>query len=416
MKHLKALILRLLLVLVRFYVRFLRLLGGSLINEIVIVPQTYPGSIGDAAMITGAISRIRTLYPDARIRLFSTDKWGTYLDKQPDFYLEVDNFYFFGSTREEIKIILKLAKVKSIFMIGADVLDGHYNPRSICARLSVLDTAANLGIPAVVLASSYNKDPETTTKNTLISMHPSIKIFGRDPESFERMKATLKRPIAFAGDLAFQVEANDTGLSGSQSLAWIKRQREAGKLILGVNINYLQIDKKPELFQPYVELVSTLAKQNVAFVLVPHDFRGKTHDLYWSQRLRDSISSDAQALTLIAEEKTPGRVKALMRHLDGLVSGRMHAIILAAGVDTPAVALTYQNKFEGMYKLLGLQDKNLLIDPELCVSHPERMQELTLAMLANRASYQEIIRHNFPAIRRLSERQFGPYDDSIYTI
>eukprot|EP01036_Dinobryon_divergens_P056721 gene56721-75736_t len=88
MKHVKALILRLILVFAHVYVRFDRLFGGSSMNEIVIVPQTYPGSIGDAAMITGAISRIRTLYPDARVGLFSTNKWGVYLDQEPDYYFE----------------------------------------------------------------------------------------------------------------------------------------------------------------------------------------------------------------------------------------------------------------------------------------------------------------------------------------
>lgn len=416
MKALKTLILRLLLVLTPFQLRLARLFGGAPINEIVIVPQTYPGSIGDAAMITGTIAGLRARHPEAKIGVFSSVKWSEYLDKSPDYFLEVDNLYFFGSRRDELTILRRLARVKEIYMIGADVLDGHYNPRSICARLSVLDRAARLGIEAAVLASSYNKEPEATTRAALTNLHPSVMIFGRDPESFDRMKTMLKRPIGFAGDLAFQADVNETGQETSPSLGWICTQREAGRLVLGVNINYLQLQKNPALFQPYVELVQALAGRNVAFLLVPHDFRGKTSDLYWAQKLKEALGSDAQALTWISEARTPGRLKALLRHVDGLVSGRMHAVILASGVSTPAVALTYQNKFEGMYRLLGLHDKNLLIDPQACIDHPERLQELTLSMLENREAYRQIIADRFPGIRRLSERQFGPYDETIFTI
>ncbi|MFN8830930.1 MAG: polysaccharide pyruvyl transferase family protein [Labrys sp. (in: a-proteobacteria)] len=343
-------------------------------------------------------------------------KWDQYLDKSPDYFLEVDNFYFFGTPRDELTILRRLAKVKKIYMIGADVLDGHYNPGSICARLSVLDRAARLGIEAAVLASSYNKDPEATTRAALTTLHPSVMIFGRDPESFERMKTMLRRPIGFAGDLAFQADINEADNDTSPSLAWIRKQREAGRLVLGVNINYLQLEKNPALIQPYVDLVRALVSRNVAFLLVPHDFRGKTSDLYWSEQLRASLGSDGDALAFISDAKTPGRLKALLQHVDGLVSGRMHAVILAAGVSTPAVALTYQNKFEGMYRLLGLQDRNLLIEPQVCIANPERLQELTLTMLENRAAYRAILAERFPGIRRLSERQFGPRDEAIFTI
>jgi hypothetical protein len=57
-----------------YQVRLARLIGSGSINAIAIVPQTFPGSIGDAAMISGAINGLRARYPEAKIGVFSTVK------------------------------------------------------------------------------------------------------------------------------------------------------------------------------------------------------------------------------------------------------------------------------------------------------------------------------------------------------
>ncbi len=100
-----------------------------------------------------------------------------------------------------------------------------------------------------------------------------------------------------------------------------------------------------------------LAGGSIACLLVPQNFCDKTSDIYWAEKLRESLGPDGYALTWISEAKTSGWLMTLLRHVGGFVSGRMRAVILPAGVSTPALALTFESKFEGMYRLLGLHEK-----------------------------------------------------------
>ena len=55
----------------------------------------------------------------------------------------------------------------------------------------------------------------------------------------------------------------------------------------------------------------------------------------------------------------PQLYKGLLGHAALVVSGRMHPLILAAGMGVPFVGLSYHVKFDGLYELLGLSARSL---------------------------------------------------------
>jgi polysaccharide pyruvyl transferase WcaK-like protein len=55
----------------------------------------------------------------------------------------------------------------------------------------------------------------------------------------------------------------------------------------------------------------------------------------------------------------PRLYKAVTGRLDALLAGRMHPAILAAGMGTPSVGLSYNPKFQGTFELLGYPQRVL---------------------------------------------------------
>lgn len=58
----------------------------------------------------------------------------------------------------------------------------------------------------------------------------------------------------------------------------------------------------------------------------------------------------------------PCLYKAVMGRLTLLISARMHPLILAAGMGVPMVGLAYNEKFRGIFRLLGLPERLLWLD------------------------------------------------------
>ena len=81
----------------------------------------------------------------------------------------------------------------------------------------------------------------------------------------------------------------------------------------------------------------------------------------------------------ILEIDDPRLYKAVTAHLAVMLGGRLHPNILAAGVGTPVVGLTYNQKFRGFFNMLGMDEQ--ILDVEAFVR--QEKTEALLALLAD---------------------------------
>ena len=83
----------------------------------------------------------------------------------------------------------------------------------------------------------------------------------------------------------------------------------------------------------------------------------------------------------------PADVATLAGRADFAITGRMHLAILASTVGTPAIALSYQGKIEGLYRKLGLSS---FIEPDSDLGANVWRQYLLVSenLATNRATLQ----------------------------
>jgi polysaccharide pyruvyl transferase WcaK-like protein len=99
---------------------------------------------------------------------------------------------------------------------------------------------------------------------------------------------------------------------------------------------------------------------------------------------------------------SPAEAKRLAGLVDLVVTGRMHLAIAAMGMGTPAIGISYQGKFEGLWQLFGLTDYVVdarVLDSgqleKLCVRALLHLDELTRCVVARLPEVLELARRNF---------------------
>jgi len=369
-----------------------------------IVPPAIPGSVGDAAMISSTIQTLRKRGFD-KVDLLFGDNWP--LDEAVDARIASSAFFYSGSPTQQADLVGRLADYSHVYFIGADVIDGAYNPNSVCRRISLLSEASAAGRSATVLGSSYNHEPNPATQQALVDAPPGVVICARDPFSRERLEKATGRPIRQVADLAFLLQPKPDHPKAQEALAWIAQRRQAGEQIVAININYLQMAKHPDLEGAYRSVAESLVDAGVSLLLVPHDSRTAKPDVHHLQAITGGFARDYLSRTWLLETESPGVVKAALANVDLLFTGRLHAMILAMGAGTPALGVVYQGKFEGMLSLFELNSDELTVDPAAFIKDPESMTAAIHEALGKVAALRATIRERLPAVLALSEQNFA---------
>jgi len=192
----------------------------------------------------------------------------------------------------------------------------------------------------------------------------------------------------------------------TKAIAWIENRRKAGDQIIGLNANYLHAEKDERVPGGLVKFLTVLMKSEISVVLVPHDIRSQRPD---GKLLADAVAAlpaDYGERFYTLPPISPGTIKAVMAKVDMLATGRMHAAILAMSSGTPAFSFAYQEKFEGLYTFLGVQDQDLLSSPTELAEKPEQVAAALLSRLRDQDQIRALIHHNLPAVLELSKENF----------
>lgn len=372
-------------------------------------PWTLQGAKGDEAMMTATIDRVRRLSPDVEIGIVIATQAAADLAtakgfqpisawKRPFSYAEA--VATITAFRPDITVVL-----------GADVLDGYYSVINSIRMLLIADLSARLGAQVVILGFSFNASPAPALAPIFRHLHERVHVNLRDQVSFDRFVAFAGFEPHFVADVAFLLLPNESTPAVSEITAWIDSRRRAGRQVIGFNIHHMLFRHATSAQDAAIDATAaaTLARVHahrpVAFLLISHDSRKDHGDdnslMPVRERLQGDLGDDIRysPATLSAAE-----IKAIVSHLDGVVTARMHLAIAALGSGIPVAAVTYQDKFQGLLQ-------HFAIDPAFALAPAEylndgRLEAMILRFIDELGPLGELVRSRLPDVLAKAEGNF----------
>lgn len=100
----------------------------------------------------------------------------------------------------------------------------------------------------------------------------------------------------------------------------------------------------------------------------------------------------------------PDKIKRLTGQLDLAITGRMHLVIASLGSGTPTLSITYQDKFEGLYRHFDLPLEHIII-PIQCLSDAF-LRKINDAFMHRHDNRARILSH-LPRVKALASRNLA---------
>ncbi|MDY7014338.1 MAG: polysaccharide pyruvyl transferase family protein, partial [Cyanobacteriota bacterium] len=330
--------------------RFLRAIGFIQIipSSALILPPAAPGSLGDEAMVVASTNYLnqqgitqvslvafnsRHQYPVAVLEAIEMRDYFLY----KSWYKFIFKVIFFG---------YKMSRYERFYCLGADLMDGHYSDYATFKRVKLVEFAEKIGIESTILGFSFNATPTVLAQQVFQKLSSRVRLCTRDPISLERLKNVLDRPIQLVADAAFLLSSDDDSEKVLQVSHWIKEQRENSRIVVGINLNSLLLDrienKNSELLiQAYVRNFVKLFSRcdNLSYLIIPHDLRrikGKLNDKALATKMLQGFPAEIQPYCLkIPFPCRAAEIKAMVGQLDLVLSSRMHLAIACLGKAVP---------------------------------------------------------------------------------
>lgn len=364
------------------------------------------GALGDDAMITTAAQTFRRLNPAVSVGLLCYRGLSDALIKDGIHPVQFpkDNTFV-----PDVVSLLKTGKYDAVAILGADILDGYYGVDLVQKVLIIADLAASSGVETIFLGFSFNDRPDPELKPYFDGMHPAAKLNLRDEISFERFKRfTTAKPILVA-DSAFMLEPAPVD---AETAAWIAAQKAAGRTIVGFNAHPMLIKSASEeqiarFIDRSVDAIRETSRgRDIAWLLVPHDYRAKHGDDVCLRPIYERLQAAGEGLTVRYFEgrHRAATLKGLAGLLDGVVTGRMHLAIAALGMRVPTLCLTYQDKFEGLFRHIGLPG-DLLLPPQKLME-PDGLASVLASFVDKLPELKAIVESTHPHVMALSAKNF----------
>jgi len=376
-----------------------------------VLPPSAPGSLGDEALVAVTMAELGR-QGTSRIGLIAYTR-DTAWRHIGDSYEIVDLVDYFdkGPWQSEARFVTTMASYQRFMCIGADVMDGYYSDFRTLQRLRLVTLAAKTGADTSILGFSFNRQPTRAALRGLSCLPKSVRLCARDPVSQFRLQEGLGRSVDLVADLAFLLRSDNASKRVETVNYWIDNERAAGRIVLGINANCLHLraletQDPGRLVQAYRHILCGVyrAQPKVSYLLLPHDGRSEHSDAVVGKSIWATLPVPMQAHTsMIPTSCSAAEVKAVCGNLDLVLSARMHVAIACLGQGTPVVCITYQGKFEGLFRLFDLD--NMTLTPEVAfgtdeaagflLSHIERRAGLRAQILSKVPQIQDLARQNF---------------------
>lgn len=378
------------------------------ITSVALLPPADKGSLGDEAMLTAVIEYFKDSDRSvSRIGICSFGETPCCIDTYPEI--------------EIIPLGAKLSFAKTIshydafYCLGADMMDGFYNESTSIDRLKLVEIASQTGAESAVLGFSFNQNPKTAVIRAFQALPRAVRLCAREPISQARLLRHLNRRVELVADLAFLLQPRENSEIISAVRSWAIQEKTEGRVIVGINANARLLDEQKkqrveEIAQAYVDTLSKLyaEKYKVSFIFIPHDFRklkNEVNDWEFSQIIFEALPPEIQEHCMcVPTPCSAAEIKTIAAEVDVVLSGRMHLAIACLGQCTPTVCLTYQGKFEGLFRHFELE--GMTIEPKQ-IFQGEVLENALAHLIENRAELRQHIKEKLPQIKQLSQANFG---------
>lgn len=311
-------------------------------------------------------------------------------------------------------------KPDALLLVGADVMDGYYSPVTTARLLVLADLMARRGVKAAILGFSFNATPSRYVRPFFDRLSNDLVVSVRDPISFERFRRFSTTEAVLVADSAFMLTPDQTSQTVQEIAGWVAGQREQGNKVLAFNLHPTLIknataEQRHALVSAAVTaLKGVLGKHAVSVVLLSHDYRGRDSDDACLGPINDMLAPVSGEKILYPRERmTAAELKAVAGLMDGVVTARMHLAIAALGMGVPVAALTYQDKFHGLFAHFDLP-ATFLLRPSDAID-PVRLQALIEQFLANAPELKQQVESYLPQVKEASSRNLKSMLDLSHT-
>jgi polysaccharide pyruvyl transferase WcaK-like protein len=374
-------------------------------------PRSIHQSRGDEAMIEAAAGEMKRAYPDLEIYIVTATAAASADVRAMGFKpLELWKQPF---SYETVAQELSISRPDFGVILGADVLDGYYSPVDAARMLLVADLMAAFGAKVSVLGFSFNSRPAKALREVFRLIDPGVVLNLRDAISLRRFDDFARKRARLVADAAFMLRPRAETDAVKAIAATIARQRAQGRKVFVFNIHPMLFKKpEPAKLRKMIELAAgameRLSRQhNVSWVLLAHDYRPEIADDNCLRPLADRLKPTlGEHVHHVEQTLSAGEIKAVVGLVDGVITGRMHLAIAALGQGTPVAAITYQDKFQGLFAHFGISEQ-LLLSPAQFLNGDSFEQFVGHFLGAYEAAGDQV-REALPGVMELSRANIAP--------
>lgn len=364
-------------------------------KTVYLIAPTEPGSYGDSAMIVSTIHKLQSKNLNVVV-IGATNAWTSELAEYNLFIKTraVRGLYSRFKSWPLLAFFFILDRPQSIYLFGADVMDGFYSVERSLARMAVLHLATSFSTDVRLLGFSFNDSPSETCRNYLKEISESgVKLFARDSVSSQRLSANGINNTNVA-DIAFMLEP----------------QRDFHFDIYAnyvcVNLNAIQYQKFGDSFiNKVVEYLNHLQSDGLNLVFLPHDDRlyDGLSDFSLMEKVFNRLALKDKAY-LFKEKLNAQKIRALASKAQFCIVGRKHMGVGALGEGIPTIFFGYQGKQEGLLKSFNIEPFLALLEPS---SNVQEWLVTTNEFINSLDIIKAKIKEALPKVISLSEKNFS---------
>ncbi|MBA3597198.1 MAG: polysaccharide pyruvyl transferase family protein [Methylibium sp.] len=368
-------------------------------------PWTLIGAKGDEAMMMAVTSQLRVKHPHLTVGVVTA----TQQARKAAEGLGMIAVPAWSSHFARDYANMRRFHPNRVAIVGADVMDGYYSPVLTAKLLVLADAMARRGVRAVILGFSFNAKPSSLLKAVFNRLSPEVAVNVRDKVSLERLRSFCRTPATLVADAAFMLEPAELTADISAMHVWASSRRAAGDRVLGFNIHPMLVRSSnaediAALVRAAVDALRTvMALRAVSVLLISHDYRGAQSDDACLEPLHRALADELGARLMYCTRKfSAAELKAIAGEMDAVVTGRMHLAIATLGMGKPVAALTYQDKFHGLFEHFDYPEKYLLAPAAL--ADGESLVRMMCELIDELPALTAKVAERLPAVIEASRR------------
>lgn len=377
-------------------------------------PDTLVGSKGDEAMLLGYLGKIAA--PNSDFEVIALCRSQKAHEEARRLGLQSRSTWDSGWAIRNFAKTLNDVRPDYVAIMGADIMDGYYNPCVSAERYAFADLSSRANIPTTILGFSFSSHPVTELQPIIQNVNQSVKFPLRDPVSLDRWQAFSGRPGELVADVAFLLKQEDSIPGTTELDGWVSSQRNARRTVLGFNVHQLlfQNNFHDSIFTQLAQSLDKGIDRGISWLLLPHDVRTKHSDLECLRKLQQQLAPSGCHF-LLERELGAAQIKSVAGKLDGLISGRMHLAIAALGMATPIAAFGYLGKFEGLFQHFAIDPRHLGNLTQLL--DQRALTPFLLEFSDNLSANRDCVRTRLPTITNLASKnldlQCTPFRETL---